>query len=74
MREWSRETGAWEEEEIVEWDNDELNALFIQLVSGDIKENEHLQEGDWEAYDADENTRGHIFKGNDGQIYYYLGV
>lgn len=45
--------GAWSDEEIAAWSDTELNALFIQLVSGDMRE-AGLDEKpvDWEAYQA----------------------
>jgi len=72
FREYVAKFGAWEEEEITAWDNIELNALFIQLVSGDIRENEHLERGDWEAYEADEDARGSIGRCTDGGIWYSI--
>lgn len=55
----------------------ECEAAFLQLISGDINENEHLsdelQDWDWVAYEADEDTAGRMFKGIDDNIYYYLG-
>ena len=32
------EFGAWSEEEIAAWDNNECQALFLQLISGDVRE------------------------------------
>lgn len=32
--------GAWSAEEIAAWSNTELNALLMQLISGDIRSNE----------------------------------
>jgi len=32
--------GAWSDEEIAAWSDTELNALFIQLISGDIRSGE----------------------------------
>ena len=37
MRQWAKETGAWAAGEIAEWSSDEVNALFIQLVAGDMR-------------------------------------
>lgn len=56
----------------------ELNALFIQLISGDIRESIGLDQTpiDWEGYEKDcEQGRNsaNIFKGTDNNIYYYLG-
>lgn len=48
--------GAWTDEEIAAWSDIELNALFIQLVSGDMRNNE----GD------------RIWDNTDGQVWYDL--
>ncbi len=61
------------------WPHEELLALFIQLVSGDMREHldnfgDDSESWDWEAYESDENTCGNLFQGDDGEIYYYLGV
>ena len=81
MRDWARSSGGWDADEIATWDAQELNALFIQLISGDMREIENLASDaagnpDWKAYEelASEGTlNGSIFKGTDGNIYYYLG-
>lgn len=56
----------------------ELNALFIQLISGDIRESIGLDQTpiDWESYEKDCEqgmNSANIFKGTDNNIYYYLG-
>jgi hypothetical protein len=62
--------GAWSEEEIAAWNVTECNALFVQLVSGDIREaGLDVDNPDWDEYEANDN----IFQGIDGEIYYYLG-
>ena len=38
FREWVKPFGAWDDDEIVAWSDVELNALFVQWVSGDIRE------------------------------------
>ena len=38
FRDWVKESGGWSHEEIAAWDNVEINALFVQWVSGDIRE------------------------------------
>ncbi len=69
--------GAWSEDEIRAWSDQELNALFIQMVSGDMREaNLDCPEPDWEQYEKDSEAgrvRGNIFKGDDSRIYYYVG-
>jgi hypothetical protein len=79
MRRWAKETGAWSKEEIAAWDADELNALFIQLVAGDMREAgiDDLELDDdegWKEYEKwIENQGGSLYRGTDGQVYYYLG-
>ena len=72
--------GAWDRDEINSWDDQELNALLIQLISGDLQEflwardlpkEEYLQ---WE-----EDNGGRIFfcdiedHENFGDLFYYIG-
>ena len=74
--------GAWDEEEIAAWSDVELNALFLQMIAGDMREAD-LRAGmtaeEWQAYqEATEagQCAGNIFGGplsTDGEIYYYLG-
>ena len=72
MRTWALSSGGWNEEEIVAWSDSELNALFIQLISGDIRE-----KGDdtWAEYQA-QSEAGQVstclFEGINGGIYYQL--
>jgi hypothetical protein len=78
MRTWAKSSGGWDDDEIAAWTDDELNALFIQLVSGDIRE---MREMDghgltWAEYQERAEAgqvSGALFKGTDGRIYYYLG-
>jgi hypothetical protein len=68
--------GAWTEDEIRAWSNTELNALLIQMISGDIREaNLDSENPDWDQYQKDsEDGRisGHIFKGSDSKVYYSI--
>jgi len=74
--------GAWSDEEVAAWPDVELNALFLQMIAGDMREAD-LHAGmtpeEWAEYqEAAEAGRvsGCIFGGplsTDGQIYYYLG-
>lgn len=81
MRDYARSTGGWNAEEIAAWSAVELNALFNQFVSGDVREIEDLcmdddGEIDWEEYErlANKGTiSGSIFRADNGDIYYYLG-
>lgn len=70
--------GAWSDEEIAAWSDTECNALFLQLVSGDIREaGLDTDAPDWPAYYADSEAgrvSGRTSEGDDGRVYYYLGV
>jgi hypothetical protein len=78
MRDFARESGGWDREEIAAWSDNELNALFLQWVSGDVREigADSLGQINWE--EAEELQRegqapSNIFKGDDEKIYFYLG-
>ena len=80
MRDWARASGGWDAKERAAFDATDLNALFIQLVSGDMREmgldDAFLDEFDWSEYEARCNAGeffGQIFKTDDGRIYYSLG-
>lgn len=71
--------GAWEDDEIAAWSANECNALFIQLVSGEMREagmdDVDVEDFDWEKYERSAengNISGNIFRAADGQIYYCL--
>lgn len=66
--------GAWDSSDIAAWSIVELNALCIQFISGDIRESMYLDKSpiDWDAYEKEENA-GRIFRGIDGEIYFYIG-
>ena len=71
--------GAWEPEEIAAWDAVECNALFIQMVSGDMREADlgpAMSIDDWAEYERRSErgeVAGSIFRGEGGAVYYYLG-
>lgn len=81
LRQWARDTGAWSKDEIAAWTDVECNALFIQIISGDMREMESLCTDDdgevsWTEYErlSSEGTiSGCLYRGDDGRIYYYLG-
>src|SRR5882762_4184994 len=37
LREYVKAFGAWDDEEIAEWDDTECNTLFVQFISGDMR-------------------------------------
>lgn len=77
FREFAAEFGAWTETEIAEWSEPECNALLIQLISADIREGDTGSAWNWAEYDALAQA-GHctsnLFLGDDGEVYYYVGV
>lgn len=78
MREWAQASGGWNAEEIAAWSDIELNALFMQLISGDMREADIGPESaadDWIAYEeraARGQCGGNIFRTTDGEVYYSL--
>jgi hypothetical protein len=78
MREFAASSGGWTREEIAEWPDSELNALFLQWIAGDVRElgYDSLADVDWQ--DAEEQqsagqAASNLFRGDDGKIYFYLG-
>lgn len=79
-----KESGGWTQEERDAWSEDEVRALFIQWVSGDIREcfGDNLpkdpKEWDWEDYEV-ESERGSVpstlfFHADTGQLFFDLGM
>jgi hypothetical protein len=73
MRAWALFSGGWNEGEVAAWTDGELNALFIQLVSGDIREKGDDTWAEYQAQSEAGQVSGALFEGIDGHIYYYLG-
>lgn len=74
VREWAGEFGAWSDEEINGWSNEELDALVLQYAAGDLRELQSCHPGDglgdvdWDG--AEEDMRegrvsGNLFVHND---------
>ena len=73
FRQYVRGFGAWDDKEISRWTDRELNALLIQMISSDIREScLDDNRNAWEEYEQSDNA-GRLFKGTDGEIYYYIG-
>ena len=79
MRDWARSSGGWDDTEISAWSDQKLNALFIQLVSGDLREagfdDCYVHEFDWETYyrrASEGEISGRMYLSDDGEIYYTL--
>ncbi|MEY9506922.1 hypothetical protein ABIE87_006480 [Bradyrhizobium diazoefficiens] len=70
-----REYGAWSEEEIAAWSEEDLQAITCQDVAAAIREMEVAD--DYEDYQrlCEAGTcSGRLYKGDDGQWYFYLGI
>jgi hypothetical protein len=66
--------GSWSDEEIAGWTQQECNALFLQMVAGDIREaGLDVEAPNWADYEANESIAGRMYPGDDERIYYYLG-
>ena len=80
-RRWLRACGGWDDAECAAFSDVDLNALFVQWVSGDIREMEDVAcddngEIDWtkvETLQEAGNIASNIYRDNDGQIWFYLG-
>ena len=78
MRDFARSSGGWTKTEIERWTPTEVNALFLQWVSGDIRQlgDDSLEEIDWdkaEELQREGQSPSNLYKGDDGRVYYYLG-
>lgn len=79
FRDYVKSFGAWDVEEISSWNNEELTALFMQFISGDMREgdmNAEMSDDEWTEYQEraeNGNISGRIYKGDNGKIYYYIG-
>jgi len=69
--------GAWSADEIGAWSDTELNALCIQMIAGDIRETGmNTDVFDWQEYEAQAHAgmiAGRMFRGDDGEVYFYIG-
>ncbi len=73
-RRWLKEFGAWSEDEIAAWGEDDLQGIICQFIAGDIREMEVAE--DYEDYQrlAEAGTvSGNLYRGDDERWYFYLG-
>lgn len=77
------DSGGWTDEEIAAWSDDELNALCLQWVAGDMREPDGFEldfrttDEQWAEYQEQSmlgNCSGRLFKGTDGEVYFYIGT
>lgn len=78
FRDFIRSAGAWDDSEIAAFSPNELNALCIQWISGDMREAglTGTESDDWEEYTQGvESGRysGRIFGAENGRVFFYIG-
>jgi len=84
-RDYIRDFGAWDDDEINGWSDTELIALVVQFIAGDLRELVSSDTAiksrtvDCEAYEeyqagaSSEDMCGRAYRGDDGNWYYFLG-
>ena len=78
MRDFARSSGGWDSKEVAAWSAQEVNALLLQWIAGDCRElgADRLEDIDWEEaekWQSEGQAPSNLFKGIDGNIYFYLG-
>lgn len=81
FRDYARDFGAWDDDEISAWSAYECDALLIQMVAGDMQEAESLCPGegpggiDWTAYEtlSQEGTVSGRVYASGAKVYFYVG-
>lgn len=70
-----REYGAWSQEEIAAWSDEELQAITCQDVAAAIREMEVASDHEDYVRLCEAGTcSGRLYKGDDGQWYFHLGM
>lgn len=76
FRDYVKDFGAWNDDEIAAWNDTELNALLLQFIAGDVREAFGDAEfADWDWADYQERSEhgsvsSRLFKADDGQVYF----
>jgi len=78
MRDFARSSGGWNSEEVSAWNENEVNALFLQWIAGDCRElgADSLDDIDWqeaEELQSAGQAPSNLFRSEAGEIYFYLG-
>ena len=70
-----REYGAWTEDEIAAWSDEHLQAITCQDVAAAIREMESTDDyKDYQRKCEEGSCSGRLYKGDNGQWYFYLGI
>jgi hypothetical protein len=76
FREFAKSAGFSEADDFATWSNEQLNALCLQWVAGDMREgglDSNATPEDWRAYADNQSIASRLFLAADGQIYFYIG-
>lgn len=78
MRDFARSSGGWDQEEVTAWNENEVNALFLQWIAGDCRElgADSLQDIDWQEVEEMQSAGqapSNLFRSDSGEIFFYLG-
>lgn len=83
MRDFARSSGGWTTDELQAMPDDEIRALFLQWISGDLREMfpgrrtlVDLTDADWQRAETLQHEGAipsNIYRGDDGRVYFYLG-
>jgi hypothetical protein len=80
FKDFVRSSGGWDDEEIAAWSHEELVALFVQWVAGDIQEafgynlDEDFNTWDWAQYEIDAEkgrVSSRLFR-SEGKLYFSI--
>lgn len=76
-RDYFRSTGGWDADECTAFTENEVEALLLQFIAGDIREAgaDSLDEMDWEEYQADceaGRVNGNLSRTDDGRVFYSI--
>lgn len=78
LKKWCNDSGAWTEEETNKWSSKSCNAMFLQIVAGDVREAkaDRLCDINWDKYESDDNNRGTFYAplNKDGTRSYYYSL
>ena len=77
FKDWVADFGAWDEQERESWSENEVQALFLQFIAGDVRDTgaDSLEDMDWQEYeDGCEAGQysSNLFCTEDGQIFFSL--
>ncbi len=77
MREFVKDSGGWSAEEIAAFSDQELNALLVQWIAGDIRESLGLDGAriDWPRYyrECETGRNPSRFFNSGRKVFFYLG-